>query len=244
VPSPAGTTLDQTIVRGAPGAGGYAKLTSGPGEPYILRGELAGLTTHQPGGSRVIASFAQLTDIHVMDVQSPGRFEFFDAYGSLPGLSDFASAYRPQELLSTQVGDAMVARLQQVHRGPATGRPFQFTIVTGDNADNCQHNELRWYIDLLDGSSVRPDSGDLTRFEGVMDDVSPDPYYWHPESGFGDPSSIFGFPTVPGLLGAARAPFQATGLDPPWYAAYGNHDGLVQGKVPRSPLLQQLATGP
>ena len=55
---------------------------------------------------------------------------------------------------------------------------------------------------------------------------------------------IFGFPTVPGLLDAARAPFQATGLGLPWYAAYGNHDGLVQGNVPRSPLLQQLATGP
>jgi len=30
-----------------------------------------------------------VTDIHVMDVQSPARFEFFDSYGSLPipGLS-------------------------------------------------------------------------------------------------------------------------------------------------------------
>jgi metallophosphoesterase (TIGR03767 family) len=30
----------------------------------------------------------------------------------------------------------------------------------------------------------------------------------------------------------------------PWYAAYGNHDGLVQGNVPRTALLQALATGP
>jgi metallophosphoesterase (TIGR03767 family) len=243
LPSAAGTTLEQVIVRGAANAGGYATLTSGPGEPYIVRG-LAGLSAQAGSSGRVLACFAQLTDVHVTDVQSPARFEFFDAYGSIPGLSDFIGAYRPNELLSAQVGDAMAAQLGQVQRGPATGRPFQFAIVTGDNTDNCQFNELRWYIDLLDGNTVRPDSGDPSRYEGVMDDVAPDPYYWHPESGFGNPTSVFGFPTVPGLLDAARAPFQATGLGLPWYAAYGNHDGLVQGTVPRSQLLESLATGP
>ena len=161
----------------------------------------------------MLAAFTQLTDIHVVDVQSPCRFEFFDAYGSLPipGLSDFQSAYRPQELLSAQVAESMVQQVRNVRRGPATGRRLQFAIATGDNTDNCQFNELRWYVDVLDGRHIRPDSGDLTRFEGVMDDVAPDPYYWHPTSGAGAPSAAYGFPTVPGLLDAARRPFDATG---------------------------------
>src|SRR5690606_1547421 len=45
------------------------------------------------------------------------------------------------------------------------------------------------------------------------------------------------------LLDAARRPFQATGLDAPWYAVFGNHDGLIQGNLPVNPVVSALATG-
>ena len=64
-----------------------------------------------------------------------------------------------------------------------------------------------------------------------MDDVAPDPYYWHRTSGSGGPVPTFGFPPCPGCWTPRRRPFRAAGLGMPWFSAYGNHDGLVQGNV-------------
>lgn len=38
----------------------------------------------------------------------------------------------------------------------------------------------------------------------------------------------------PGLFEAANHPFEAVGLDMPWYSAFGNHDALVQGNSPEA----------
>jgi metallophosphoesterase (TIGR03767 family) len=250
---PRGTTLEHTLLPGTPGAGGYAPLVVRPGEPHLLRDELVGGLRHRHGRRRPITVLGQLTDVHIMDAQSPARVEYLDRYNDpdspFASVLPFDSSYRAHEMLSAQVSDSMVRAMNRVGRGPVTGRRIDFTIATGDNVDNTQHNELRWQIDLLDGETIRPDSGDLTKYEGVADLTDYDVHYWHPDGApSGQPAdrphANWGFPSVPGLLDACRKPFRAAGLRTPWLTTFGNHDGLVQGNLPDIPQASQLAVGP
>src|SRR5687767_8720366 len=71
--APQGTTLESTYVR-APSGGPYRPiLVAGP-EPHTVRTDLGTPAGGGREGTRTpVLSFAHLTDVHVIDAQSPAR---------------------------------------------------------------------------------------------------------------------------------------------------------------------------
>ncbi|MER7080229.1 TIGR03767 family metallophosphoesterase [Saccharopolyspora kobensis] len=216
----AGTTL-QAVAQ--PEAGeGYRRLTAGPGWPQVVRTDLVVGRTDRVDRRVPVVAFTQFTDLHVVDAQSPARFEYVHPLAG--------GAHRPQEMLTSLGAAHLVRRVNSLPGAPVTGRPIDFMITTGDSTDNHELAELDWYFGVLNGGRVTPNTGDRTAYEGVQD--SGDPLYWHPDGGVSDRFRELGYPVLPGLLGDALQPFDSPGLRMPWYAVFGNHDNSVVGTVP------------
>ncbi|MFD8392375.1 TIGR03767 family metallophosphoesterase [Streptomyces sp. NPDC059680] len=226
-----GTTLEQAA---APvGDGAYKRLVAGPGWPLVVRAELAGAASGRDDRRTGLASFVQFTDLHLTDTESPVRFEYLARF--------IDSAHRPQETLTVRGAASLVERVNAVRQGPYTGLPFGLVMATGDNTDNHERIELDWYLTVMSGGRITPNSGDLARYEGVQN--SGNAQYWNPESSLQDAYKAKGLPQIPGFLPGAIRPFDAPGLSVPWYTTVGNHDDSIEGSLPDLGLLGDLYTG-
>ncbi|MBT9606168.1 TIGR03767 family metallophosphoesterase [Microbacterium sp.] len=234
------TTLLQTIRQGSILTGKYRTLTTGPGEPYVPRIDVL---RRSPSAARTAARrsllyLGHLSDLHVIEAQSPGRIEPMIVQDH----SAWGSAFHPQDPLSPHATAAMVQAFSDARYSPLTGAPMSAAIVTGDSADMHSHLELRWYIDLMDGLSVDPATGGPT-WQGVQA-WSEATWAYRPGDPSGGDFGDYGFPRLPDLLAQAIAqPVESVGLPAPWYAVYGNHDTLLLGTFNISPQLRALAVG-
>jgi metallophosphoesterase (TIGR03767 family) len=237
-------TRDNRIVHGDMDNKGWRNLQIGEGE--ILEGEAPSPTAVS------ILSLIHISDLHICDAQSPARLEVLDRladpHNPMSSVVKLVGTYRPNEALTAQTLEAMVQTINQINHGPASNREIDAVVITGDVTDNAQANELDWYLTLLDGGEITPDSGDFSRWEGVgsADPSDYDRSYWTPDGApqgveADYPRELYGFPLVEGLFDAVRKGFVATGLRHKWFATHGNHDALIQGTLPGDEYVRKHA---
>jgi metallophosphoesterase (TIGR03768 family) len=148
---------------------GYGAWTPGPGLASDPRFDLMPPTYASASVKQrqQLLHFFTFTDIHITDKESPSQVIYlqqmyypdllpapYNALGDHPW-SYLTSAYSPVMLYSTQVLDAAVQTVNALHKL----NPIDFGISLGDTCNSTQYNELRWYIDVLDGKLITPSSG-------------------------------------------------------------------------------------
>ncbi|MBI5232150.1 MAG: TIGR03768 family metallophosphoesterase [Coriobacteriales bacterium] len=204
VPSNAAKVLPHELEKYAPN--GYGVWEYGSGSPIEPMTDLMGADFQAPSdseGTRLLRFFT-ITDIHVADVQSPAQAIFFGYNGFL------SSAYSGVMMYTHHVLDAAMRTANALHAAD----PFDFAISLGDTCNNTQRNELRWYIDVIDGEHVEPDAG--ARQNG---DDGPRASWLAPYRATGLDRSI------------------------PWYQVRGNHDHFWTGYLRVDDYLRPIFTG-
>ncbi len=170
----------------------YGLTKEMPGEPWITRDEwnVVGASSGTVTAMASMAYFAQLTDVHMLDEESPAR--------AIHSPIAAASAWRPHDAYSTHMLDAAMRTINEF----AAVHPHDFVLFTGDVTDNNLWIELRWFLDVVEGNTIDPDTG--------IDDspMAGDPLDPH------EPYDAAGLdPRIS------------------WYLCIGNHDAWVLGSL-------------
>jgi len=212
------TTLDRTIVPVAvPSASpkifpyetakysqyGYGVWNFKEGIPFEKKLDLMPSTYSGAANTAKLLDFFAITDIHITDKESPAEAIFMGYKGGT------ISAYSPVIMYTTQFLDAAIQTINALNKKT----PFAFGISLGDNTNSNQYNELRWFIDVLDGQKINPDSG-------IKDNpvAGPNNDYQDEYKAAGLDKSI------------------------PWYQTLGNHDHFWMGVNPVNDYLKSFYT--
>lgn len=104
---------------------------------------------------RTLSRFFSITDIHITDKESPSQLIYMQPANLFGVEASATSVYSPTMLYTTHVLDAAIQTVNALHKQ----KPIDFGISLGDTCNSTQYNELRWYIDVLDGKVITPSSG-------------------------------------------------------------------------------------
>lgn len=134
---------------------GYGEWSFGSGLPVMERLDLMPADYVRPDNleKERLLRFFSFADVHTTDKEAPNQLILFQQIDPVSYRN--TSIYSPVMLYSTQVLDAAVQTVNDLHRRDA----FDFGITLGDACNNSAYNETRWFIDVLDGKVITPSSG-------------------------------------------------------------------------------------
>jgi metallophosphoesterase (TIGR03768 family) len=185
---------------------GYGNWSYGPGIDSVKRLDIMPANYSGPSvtNSTRLLNFFAMTDIHITDKETPAQVIYLGYKGGI------SSGYSPVMLYTTHVLDAAVQTINTLNKKD----PFDFGISLGDSINSAQYNELRWFIDVLDGKNITPDSG-------VKDDPISGPYNDYQDEYH-----------AAGLNKTIK-----------WYQTLGNHDHFWFGSNPVNDYLRPTYIG-
>ena len=144
---------------------GYGAWNWGPGttegRKVLTPAEYTGATN-----TARLLSFFSMSDIHITDKESPAQVPYmgWSAVFGQPGPGGLnPNSYSPVMFDTTFHLDAAVRTINALHRLT----PFAFGISLGDDCNSSQYNELRWFIDVMDGQYITPSSGTNAGAESI-----------------------------------------------------------------------------
>lgn len=135
---------------------GYGAWTFGNGLQIVKRFDLMPdpSTYSPPNRITKFLNFFTISDIHITDKEAPNQLITLQKEN--PNNSgQNTSIYSPIMPYTTHVLDAAIQTANALHKI----NPFDFAISLGDTCNSTSYNELRWYIDVIDGKVIIPSSG-------------------------------------------------------------------------------------
>ncbi len=174
----------------------FGALHPQPGEPFSLRAQLPGAAPDWmpgalPSSARSVHFSFIIADVQLVDQESPAL---------VPSNLQLApTAFRPHGEWAAALADSLLRSVSAFHEQ----RPLDMVFSLGDQIEDAQLNELRWFLTLFEGGELSVDSGER---DDMVSGPGNDAY---------DPFVAAGLPE-----------------DLPWVGVIGNHDVLVNGIFP------------